>query len=118
MPYFEIDGSSIYERLYAPKFHLLIFSDGRGSHLKLSDEFENKFGNLIDIHTLPLYPEIVRIFGSDSAFFVVLRPDNYIGLISAGNSVEEIEIYLSRIMGKTKKDSAANAACSDLSVEG
>ena len=98
MPYFEIEGASVYDRLREPKFHLIRFSDGKTSELELSDEFNGQYGSLIDVHALPLYPEIVRIFGIDSAFFVLLRPDNYIGMISSGNSSEEIGMYLGKIL--------------------
>ena len=98
MPYFEIDGASIYDRLREPKFHLIVFSDGKENELKLSDEFVDKYSALFDIHALPLYPDIVQKFGTDSSFFVLLRPDNYIGLISRGSSTEEVELYLERIL--------------------
>ncbi|MEP7075056.1 MAG: FAD-dependent monooxygenase, partial [Acidobacteriota bacterium] len=98
MPYFEIEGLSIYDKLREPKFHLVRFSDGKADDLELSDEFNEQYGLLIDAHSLPLYPEIVRVFGIDSAFFLLLRPDNYIGLISSGNSSEEIAMYLDKVL--------------------
>jgi len=98
MPYFEIEGASIYDRLREPKFHLIVFSDGKNNDLILSDDFNEQYGSIVDVHSLPLYPEIVRLFGGDTSFFVLLRPDNYIGLISNGNSSEEAAMYLGRIL--------------------
>jgi len=98
MPYFVIDGVSVYDRLSEPKFHLITFADGTGNGLQLSEEFKNANGNVMDFHTLPLYHDIVKNFETDSSFFVLLRPDNYIGLISNGNSVEEVEVYLDHIL--------------------
>ncbi|MGH9820301.1 MAG: FAD-dependent monooxygenase, partial [Pyrinomonadaceae bacterium] len=98
MPYFEIDGTSFYDRLREPRFHLIVFSDGKESDLGLSHELIDRHSETFDVHVLPLYPDIVRKFGTDSSFFILLRPDNYIGLISSGNSSEEISMYLDKIL--------------------
>lgn len=93
MPYFETEGASIYEKLKEPKFHLLTFFDGQ-------NKAEISSGNLpgyVDFHELPLYPRVAEIFGADETFSVLLRPDNYIGLISAGASFEAIDIYLKNL---------------------
>lgn len=97
MPYFEIEGKSIYDRLHEPKFHLIVFSDGKRNQLNAANEFKNKYNGWLDIHSLPLYPGIARVFGTDTSFTLLLRPDNYIGLITLGNSLEEVEMYLDRI---------------------
>lgn len=98
MPYFEIDGASIYDQLREPKFHLIVFSDGRENDLKAGSEFEEKYVDLLDTHVIPLYPDVARIFDSETSFFLLLRPDNYVGLISNGNASEEVTIYLERIL--------------------
>jgi hypothetical protein len=98
MPYFEIEGASIYDRLREARFHLVIFSDGKENDLRLENGLPEKYKDMLDVHTLPLYPDIVRIFGSESSFFVLLRPDNYIGLISSGNSAEEVAMYLDKVL--------------------
>ncbi len=90
MPYFEIDGASVYEKLKAPKFHLLTFFDGANKPPEFSaDDFT-------DFHEMPLYPNIAEIFGASKTFSVLLRPDNYIGLISEDVSGEDLRAYLSR----------------------
>jgi hypothetical protein len=102
LPYFEIDGQSIYEQLHAPKFHLLSFSNGDGArrttgpHERESETEENEVGSyahLIDRHVINLSPQVVKIFGTDQPFSVLLRPDNYIGFISADNSWRPISKY-------------------------
>ena len=95
MPYFEVEGSSIYDRLREPKFHLLLFSDGR---TPIETKFDD-LGELIDTHSFPLYPNIASIFGSDESFLVILRPDNYIGLISETTSPDVVKTYLARTLG-------------------
>jgi 2-polyprenyl-6-methoxyphenol hydroxylase-like FAD-dependent oxidoreductase len=90
MPYFEIDGASIYERLKEPKFHLLTFFDGEN---KPPEFAANDF---TDFHEMPLYPNIAEIFGASKTFSVLLRPDNYIGLITEDASGEDVRNYLSR----------------------
>lgn len=94
MPYFEIEGSSIYDRLREPKFHLLLFSDGsKPVNAAVDDLLE-----LVDVHSFPLYPNIAETFGMDETFYVLLRPDNYIGYIAAGAEVDGVKSYLAKIL--------------------
>jgi 2-polyprenyl-6-methoxyphenol hydroxylase-like FAD-dependent oxidoreductase len=90
MPYFEIEGASIYEKLKNPKFHLLTFFDGAN---KPQITIENDF---VDAHEFPLYPNVAEIFGATQTFSVLLRPDNYIGLITSENAADEVRNYLNR----------------------
>ena len=90
MPYFEIDGVSIYERLKEPKFHLLTFFDGETKAAEFAGNDFTDFGEL------PLYPAIAEIFGATKTFSVLLRPDNYIGLITEDVSGEDLRNYLNK----------------------
>lgn len=99
MPYFTIEGKSIYDELREPKFHLLTFLDGSES----PPEFpESEFSQFVDFHNLPLYPHIAEIFDTSESFMVLLRPDNYIGFISAEISSEKLENYLAEVLQKSK----------------
>ena len=98
MPYFEIVGASIYERLREPKFHLLTFFDGVNAAPETPAKFQTDYAGLMDFHALPLYPKIAETFGVAETFSVLLRPDNYIGMISAPASFETVENYLNRIL--------------------
>jgi 2-polyprenyl-6-methoxyphenol hydroxylase-like FAD-dependent oxidoreductase len=91
MPYFSVEGESIYDRLRQPKFHLLTFFDGNNNPPEIS---ENDFTELMDFHSLPLYPAIAEIFGAKKSFVVFLRPDNYVAFISAQISAARLEKYL------------------------
>jgi 2-polyprenyl-6-methoxyphenol hydroxylase-like FAD-dependent oxidoreductase len=93
MPYFSVDGTSIYERLRQPKFHLLTFFDGQNKPQDFGSELR-EYADFIDFHTLPLYPNIAEIFGAIESFNVLLRPDNYIGFISEELSTEGLKKYL------------------------
>ena len=94
MPYFIFDGAEIYEKLNAPKFHLVRFSDGTTKTPDYSKVL-NVYGDFLDFHEMPLYPNIAEIFGIKETFAVVLRPDNYIGLIAAENAeTNAVENYL------------------------
>ncbi len=94
MPYFLIDGKSIYDRLHQPKFHLLVFSDDE----KDFQDLENEIGNdSIDFNAAPLSSEVKKIFGTEKPFIILLRPDNYVGLISAEISPEKVKNYLVKI---------------------
>lgn len=114
MPYFEIEGKSIYDRLRAPKFHLLTFSSGEtmgetpipsdpDEDLRHRESALNETGNcapLIDRHEIQLYPHIVEIFGRDKPFNVLLRPDNYIGFISSDTSSGPLSKYFARLFNQ------------------
>jgi 2-polyprenyl-6-methoxyphenol hydroxylase-like FAD-dependent oxidoreductase len=93
MPYFLIDGESIYDKLRQPKFHLLRFFNSQAESEMVTAEL-GAFSDLFDFEALPLSPQVTGLFGTDSAFSVLLRPDNYIGFISAQSSVTELRSYL------------------------
>ena len=94
MPYFLVDGKSVYEKLAAPKFHLLTFSDGERNYEQSFPAELKEFADLIDFHVIPLYPHVAEIFGSEKAFSVFLRPDNYIGYISGDTSGTRLLTYV------------------------
>jgi 2-polyprenyl-6-methoxyphenol hydroxylase-like FAD-dependent oxidoreductase len=107
LPYFLIDGHSVYDKLRAPKFHLLTFSNGRSDSLdghfgedgNSSDELETRFAQLLDHSVIPLDPHVAAIFRTDEPFQVLLRPDNYIGFISPETSPSRLVAYLKDIIG-------------------
>lgn len=96
MPWFEIGGRSIYADLHAPSFHLIVFSDGGTEIPPLSDELMQKWKGRIDSHFFPVDEVVINAFGLDRSFFVILRPDNYIGLVSDEFSPELVETYLAK----------------------
>jgi hypothetical protein len=97
MPYLQVDGESIYNKLHQPKFHWLHFSDARQDFQPIKAEIERQYGGLVDVNFSSLDPRIEEIFGSDKAFNLLLRPDNYIGFISEGDSATALESYLNKI---------------------
>jgi hypothetical protein len=99
MPYFLIDGESIYDRLHAPKFHLLVFSDSEHRVRNLQRELEQESGDLIEFNVIPLSPQISAIFGTDRPFQLLLRPDNYIGFISTAASLTDLKTYIHEVLG-------------------
>ncbi|MBD0369709.1 MAG: FAD-dependent monooxygenase [Pyrinomonadaceae bacterium] len=96
MPYFLIDGESIYDRLREPKFHLLLFSNGE-SDAAVCGKLERAYDGLLDCHAVPITARVKEIFGTSEAFNVLLRPDNYIGFISK-DSVDGVKEYLRRFI--------------------
>jgi hypothetical protein len=99
MPYFLIDGKSIYDRLREPTFHLLTFSDGQSDYQTTRDEIESLHTRLVDYQVVPLYPHVAETFGADKSFSVLLRPDNYIAYISHETSSSELSEYLNEVIG-------------------
>ena len=89
MPYFVVDGASIYDRLREPRFRLLVFSDG-----------STNIDKNVEAEVLPLYPLIAETFGANRTFCVLLRPDNYIGYIGMGVDVAAVNGYLARMSSK------------------
>ena len=96
MPYFSVDGESIYDRLREPKFHLLTFYDGQNAHT--ANGISEKYSELMDHHTLPIFPQVAEIFGNRESFNILLRPDNYIAFISSDISSAPVENYLERCL--------------------
>jgi hypothetical protein len=105
MPYFLVDGASVYDQLRAPKFHLLTFSDGESDYLADLKQpiasLGTNLANLIDHHVIPLYPHLAELFGTDEPFNLLLRPDNYIGFISAETSSDLLKTYLRDVIGQS-----------------
>jgi 2-polyprenyl-6-methoxyphenol hydroxylase-like FAD-dependent oxidoreductase len=93
MPYFLVDGANVYDKLRAPKFHFLVFSNGERDYKSLKLELEKEYGDAIDFNVIPLYPRVVEIFGTNRPFEVLLRPDNYIGFISTDLSLDGLKAY-------------------------
>lgn len=87
MPYFLVDNESIYDRMREPKFHLLVFGDPGFPDLC------NELTDLIDVRNLGLSPEISEVFGCDKPFVLVVRPDNYVGLISKEVPIDSVRNY-------------------------
>jgi hypothetical protein len=108
MPYYSIDGQSIYGGLHAPKFHLVNLVDEKGTG-QLNAEVERDYAGLIDCHDLPLTPRATEIFGTDKPFSVLLRPDNYIGFITAEDTAATLKNYFENVIGRASKWSGAVA---------
>jgi len=98
MPWIEVDGRSIYDDLREPRFHLVIFSDGKTDIPPLPDELMKQWMGQIDSHFFTFEPRVAEIFGTSRSFFLILRPDNYIGLISDEFSPEIVQRYLKKFV--------------------
>ncbi|MFB2771342.1 FAD-dependent monooxygenase [Pelatocladus sp. BLCC-F211] len=103
MPYFLVDGANIYDRLRAPKFHLVVLSDGKHGYEDLQVELANEYGDFIDFNVVPLYPRVVEIFGINQSCKILLRPDNYIGMISTELSLDDLKVYMNELIAIDKK---------------
>jgi 2-polyprenyl-6-methoxyphenol hydroxylase-like FAD-dependent oxidoreductase len=101
VPYFPVEGESVYDRLRQPKFHLLVFNDECAPTGFSEMEVEGRYSDLVDFQTIPLSPQAAEAFGADRPFVVLLRPDNYIGYISAEPSSNELQAYLENFVGHT-----------------
>lgn len=98
MPYFLINGESVYDRLHSPKFHLLTFTNSEHPDPCLSQGLEKKYPGLVVCHTLALSPEVTERFNLAESFNVLLRPDNHIAFLSIDISRSRVEEYLDAIV--------------------
>jgi 2-polyprenyl-6-methoxyphenol hydroxylase-like FAD-dependent oxidoreductase len=104
MPYFMVDSQSIYQKLYDPKFHLLIFTDNPDAEPDLREELATEYGDLIDFQIVSLNSQIAEIFGTNQPFQVLVRPDNYIGFISTVACLENLRAYLKLLLLTSNSD--------------
>lgn len=98
MPYFMVDGKSVFDLLHEPKFHWLVFSDNRDVIDKLRRMVADKYGELVDVQGLSLSGEAADVFGHEDSFAVLLRPDNYIGRITSDTSHLGLRSFLDRFV--------------------
>jgi 2-polyprenyl-6-methoxyphenol hydroxylase-like FAD-dependent oxidoreductase len=98
MPWFRVNGESIYDRLHEPVFHLVLFLDGKSEIPPLPPDLMKSWQGQIDTTVLDITSDISKIFGTTSSFFLILRPDNYIGFISDEFSPELVGKYLSNFI--------------------
>ncbi len=99
MPYFLVDRESIYDQLRAPKFHLLDFSDGKNDGLDLQRKLGKEYDDLISFKHILLSTHTTEIFGTTQSFKLLLRPDNYIGLIAPEIFPANLETYMREALG-------------------
>jgi 2-polyprenyl-6-methoxyphenol hydroxylase-like FAD-dependent oxidoreductase len=97
MPWFEIDGTSIYDRLRAPCFHWVVFTDAAPQH-----ERAPAGGDLFDRRVLPLHTNIAEAFGITGPFSVLLRPDNHIAFLSTSTEVARVRRYVEEVLGRSQ----------------
>src|SRR5436190_2551520 len=97
MPWFEVEGASVYDRVREPKFHLVVFYDGKTDIPPLPDDLMREWEGMIDSTVISLYPNVTEVFGASGSFYIILRPDNYIGLISNDFSAEAVRDYLNLV---------------------
>lgn len=86
MPYFRVNGESIFDKLKEPVFKILYF----GNNDEYLQEIKHDTIELIKLS----FEDIPAIFTGQSGFYIVVRPDNYISYI--GKDIEKIKqsIYL------------------------
>ncbi len=82
MPYFQINGESIFDKLKDPTYKIIYFGNKNNNRLQEIDH------NNIELIKLS-FEEIPSIFTGQSDFYIVVRPDNYISYI--GKDLEKIK---------------------------
>ncbi|PSB14928.1 pentachlorophenol monooxygenase [Phormidesmis priestleyi ULC007] len=102
MPYFRVDGESIYEKLHQPKFHWLMFSNEQSEVRSLEMELESQYAEFVDFNAIPLDPQVAKAFGVNHPFSMLLRPDNYIGFLSTEMTLNELTVYLKKVVGNSQ----------------
>src|SRR5215213_1048569 len=90
LPYFLVDGESVFAKLNAPKFHVLLFGKGECG----------QFGDVVDCHRIPIDARVREIFGTEDDFGLLLRPDNQIAFISSEITPEKVADYFRRFLNR------------------
>ena len=93
MPYFLMDGKKVFDRLKEAKFHFLVFS-AHPANLDALREIEGHYADWVDFTAIPMSPEVKKIFGTEKDFSMLLRPDNHVGVIWLGVSLNRVQDYL------------------------
>jgi hypothetical protein len=75
----------------------VIFHDGRSETDPQPDSLLKEWEGKLDSHSYSLFPHVAKAFGCDKSFFLILRPDNYIGMISDDLSTERVREYLTLV---------------------
>jgi 2-polyprenyl-6-methoxyphenol hydroxylase-like FAD-dependent oxidoreductase len=97
MPYFLVEGQSIYDRIRQPKFHWLVFPGTQDDFRAVKAELENQNPEFVDFNVIPLHPQIAEVFDTNQSFSVLLRPDNYIAFLSTETSLKRVKTYLKEL---------------------
>jgi hypothetical protein len=97
MPYFLIDGTDVFQRLTAPKFHLVMVTDGRQQLGAATTNLHPTFAHWTDVTAVPLNPHLTELFGSDQPFTMLLRPDNYLAAIWPGLDATPAQDWLAAL---------------------
>jgi hypothetical protein len=92
MPYFQVDGNSIFDKLKEPRFHLLRFS--KDNVAGACDDVMQNFEYLADCQVVQISERVKEIFERENHFDVFLRPDNHIAFISSEITPDTIREYL------------------------
>jgi hypothetical protein len=90
LPYFQLDGRSIFDKLKEPKFYLLLFSNGAAECGKLTQAV----GGLAHCQVIPISDRVREIFEREDDFTIFLRPDNHIAFMSSKITQDMIREYL------------------------
>ena len=99
MPYFLLNGNSVFDKLSQPKFHWLAFSNEPNNFQVLRDELGYQYSELMDFNSFSISPEVAEAFGTNKDFSVLLRPDNHVGLISSDISPSGVKNCLAKFIG-------------------
>ena len=100
MPYFLVDGASVYEKFHQPRFHLVAFVEEQQTNpSETLAELARQYDDVIDVSVISINEQVSEIFGTNKSFTVLLRPDNYIGFISTESSLSGLRDYLGDLAG-------------------
>ena len=106
MPYLVLDGTSVYDRLHEPKFHLVTFSKQSEPEKPATNP---DYAGLIDLYDFQITIDVIDKLGTDLPFTVFLRPDNYIAFISTERSWTEVSTYLDEFVQHSSPLTATSA---------
>jgi 2-polyprenyl-6-methoxyphenol hydroxylase-like FAD-dependent oxidoreductase len=93
LPYFEIEGQSIYLQLQSPCFYVLVFEDGVQDTAPLKAVVNELGEALLQQVCCPLYPFLAKRFGVHNSFYLLLRPDLHIARIAMAQDTDALSDF-------------------------
>lgn len=100
MPYFTVEDKSIYDWLRNPAFHLLQFTNERNQDEEMANRIKRNFAGLVEYQTLPLDQNSSEIFGTEQPFSLLIRPDNYIAVVTQEPAESVLSAYFKNVIGR------------------
>ena len=77
---------------------MLFFGGDEEAALGVRTQLAAEFSDIMDHFFLPQSDNVAKAFGTEKPFIVMLRPDNYIGLLTSQTDLEVVRKYMHEVL--------------------